>query len=220
MSFRYNLKKYITNPEKHPECVMFYDNNVAIIRDGFPKSIMHFLILPRSVKYTYLRPQVAFQQPGFKSLIKPYVAKARKILVKEFNKKYEMKDEKDSVENHILVCCHSVPSMKNLHIHVMTTDLYSPCLKRNNHYNSFTTPFALKWDELPIPSSDPRYCDTQYCLKMVKDDMIFEGTNYGNHFAKVKKLIAKRFHDMVRVKDVDDEKKPIEKDDEHEDEIW
>ncbi|OAE26275.1 hypothetical protein AXG93_626s1100 [Marchantia polymorpha subsp. ruderalis] len=36
---------------------------------------------------------------------------------------------------------HSVPSMKQLHLHVVSQDFDSACLKNKKHWNSFTTPF-------------------------------------------------------------------------------
>lgn len=38
---------------------------------------------------------------------------------------------------------HAVPSMQRLHLHVLSTDFNSPCLKNKYHWNSFTTPFFL-----------------------------------------------------------------------------
>lgn len=38
---------------------------------------------------------------------------------------------------------HAVPSMQRLHLHVISTDFVSPCLKTKYHWNSFTTPFFL-----------------------------------------------------------------------------
>ncbi|KAG5348329.1 APTX protein, partial [Acromyrmex charruanus] len=36
-----------------------------------------------------------------------------------------------------------MPSMQRLHLHVISTDFNSPCLKTKYHWNSFTTPFFL-----------------------------------------------------------------------------
>lgn len=38
---------------------------------------------------------------------------------------------------------HAMPSMQRLHLHVISTDFNSPCLKTKYHWNSFTTPFFL-----------------------------------------------------------------------------
>jgi aprataxin len=38
---------------------------------------------------------------------------------------------------------HSVPSLHPLHLHLMSNDLESPCLKTKRHWNSFTTSFFI-----------------------------------------------------------------------------
>lgn len=38
---------------------------------------------------------------------------------------------------------HAEPSMRRLHLHVISRDFYSPCLKTKKHWNSFNTPFLL-----------------------------------------------------------------------------
>lgn len=198
MSFRYVFEKFLKNPEKYPQIVVFSDDNAVIVRDQFPKSIFHFLVLPR--QFTFLRPQVAFQNSRFRKLMQKYVEKAKEILRNEFNQRYEFIDKNDKLESHIKVCCHSLPSMKNLHIHVMTTDLYSDRMKNKKHYNSFTTQFAINWDEMPLDKEDPRFDDIEFCKQLLKQDMIFEGQNYGGHFKQIKQAIEKRFNDTIRLK--------------------
>ncbi|EKU20534.1 aprataxin, partial [Nannochloropsis gaditana CCMP526] len=38
---------------------------------------------------------------------------------------------------------HSLPSLRPLHIHIVSQDFDSPALKTKRHWNSFTTPFFL-----------------------------------------------------------------------------
>jgi aprataxin len=38
---------------------------------------------------------------------------------------------------------HAVPSMRQLHLHLISSDLDSPCLKTKKHYNSFATDFFI-----------------------------------------------------------------------------
>lgn len=38
---------------------------------------------------------------------------------------------------------HGKPSMKQLHLHVISDDLNSPAMKHSKHYNTFTTPYFL-----------------------------------------------------------------------------
>lgn len=36
---------------------------------------------------------------------------------------------------------HAQPSMQRVHLHVISRDFHSPCLKTKKHWNSFNTPF-------------------------------------------------------------------------------
>ena len=38
---------------------------------------------------------------------------------------------------------HTIPSMLQLHLHVISCDFVSPCLKTKRHWNSFTTEFFI-----------------------------------------------------------------------------
>jgi len=41
---------------------------------------------------------------------------------------------------------HAVPSLKQLHMHVISEDFNSPCLNSKKHWNSFTTEFFISTD--------------------------------------------------------------------------
>ncbi|KAJ3417471.1 hypothetical protein HDV05_003335 [Chytridiales sp. JEL 0842] len=43
---------------------------------------------------------------------------------------------------------HAVPSMKQLHLHVISDDMVSPCMKKIHHWNSFTTRFFLPFEDV------------------------------------------------------------------------
>ncbi|KAH6576129.1 hypothetical protein BASA60_004684 [Batrachochytrium salamandrivorans] len=42
---------------------------------------------------------------------------------------------------------HAVPSMRQLHLHIISTDFDSPCMKTKLHYNSFVTSFFIPVEE-------------------------------------------------------------------------
>lgn len=42
---------------------------------------------------------------------------------------------------------HSAPSLRQLHVHILSLDFQSPCLKRADHFNSFQRPFLVPLDE-------------------------------------------------------------------------
>lgn len=43
---------------------------------------------------------------------------------------------------------HSIPSMAQLHLHILSDDFVSPWLKTKKHWNSFTSPFFLHLDDV------------------------------------------------------------------------
>lgn len=43
---------------------------------------------------------------------------------------------------------HTLPSMRQLHLHVVSLDFDSPCLKHKTHWNSFTTAFFRQLDSV------------------------------------------------------------------------
>ena len=48
---------------------------------------------------------------------------------------------------------HAHPSMNHLHVHVLSRDMHSPCLKHRKHYNSFNTPFLIDVADFPLAGS-------------------------------------------------------------------
>ncbi len=50
---------------------------------------------------------------------------------------------------------HANPSMNHVHIHLITPDMTSDCMKHRNHYNSFTTDFFVPLDSFPLEENAP-----------------------------------------------------------------
>lgn len=46
--------------------------------------------------------------------------------------------------------------MNHLHVHVISVDMISDCMKRREHYNSFKTEFFIELDDFPLAEDDPR----------------------------------------------------------------
>lgn len=112
---------------KDPEYIVKADDLITIIKDGYNKAKFHYLILPnkrlhsiRDVKAEHL------------SLLK-HMEKEAENLIKESPHK----------ECNFKIGYHSVPSMSQLHLHVISDDFCSPYLKNKKHFNSFNTKFFL-----------------------------------------------------------------------------
>lgn len=59
-------------------------------------------------------------------------------------------------EKEIIAGVHAVPSMNHLHIHILSRDRYSECVKHRKHYNSFATRFMVPLEDFPLDSGDKR----------------------------------------------------------------
>lgn len=151
MSFTTALQKYIENPIQ-PE-VVYYDNDVVIIKDKFPKLIRHYLVLPRDAALSKCHPLEAFQnRPDQYQKYAEYVEKAKDLIVESLvAEKLVESDAKPRQifrKSFIRAGVHSIPSMANLHIHVITQDFYLARMKNKKHYNSFTTRFFVDYADL------------------------------------------------------------------------
>lgn len=139
--FRLALETYIKNP-RDPS-VLFNDDNVVIIKDKFPKALRHYLVIPKSEKFTKQHPIDAFEDDEFYLMVKGYVEKAKQLMIEDLRK-----DGFKDLDGYIQTGVHSIPSMNNIHVHVMTKDFVSKCMKHKKHYNSFTSRFFINFIDL------------------------------------------------------------------------
>lgn len=120
------LSEAKSDPSKHLDS----NDKCIIIRDGYPKSRHHYLVLPRR------------NIPNLTSLTTKDVPLLENML--EFSKLYLNKVHGVNYGGINFRCgYHAVPSMKELHMHVISQDFDSICLKNKKHWNSFTTDFFL-----------------------------------------------------------------------------
>nr|XP_033331958.1 aprataxin [Megalopta genalis]XP_033331959.1 aprataxin [Megalopta genalis] len=106
------------------------DDKVVVIKDKYPKAQFHYLVLPKANI-----PSIWHVKKENENLLN-HMADVGKDLTKQ-HKDFEF-----------LIGYHAVPSMQRLHLHVISTDFNSPCLKTKYHWNSFTTPFFLHSEDI------------------------------------------------------------------------
>ena len=114
-----------------PELKVDSDDEVVIIKDKYPKARHHFLILPHK------------NISQLKKLTKDDIP-----LLKHMQKKGEelsMRTEKDTDWRYGY---HAIPSMSHVHLHVISQDFDSPCLKHKKHWNSFTTEYFIDSEDV------------------------------------------------------------------------
>lgn len=175
-SGRDGLGAYTADPEAWPASRVVYHNHRAVmINDMYPKSTVHTLVLPKSSR-NVLHPFDAFEDPQLLAETKEEVERAKTMVANELRRrlgKYsaldrprleamESDDPPDELprgrdwSKEIIAGIHAGPSMNHLHIHVMSRDMVSECMKKQNHYQSFTTPFLVRLEEFPLAENDAR----------------------------------------------------------------
>lgn len=80
--------------------------------------------------------------------------------------------------------------MNHLHVHVLSKDMVSDCLKRTSHYNSFTTPFLVRLDEFPLAADDPRRAPDRGGYLHADMACWRCGKAFGNKMSKLKDHLA------------------------------
>ena len=213
---RNGLAAYTADPASFPQSrVVYYSDKFVVINDLFPKATVHLLILPRNARKSDLRPQEAFEDPVFLAECQEEEKKVRALVAGELHRKlgqYSAADKSriDTMDSddppdelpagrdwsrEVISGTHANPSMNHLHIHVLSRDLNSECMKKHSHYMSFTTDFMIGMDEYPLAEDDHRRCykkfpDDMHCWKC--------GKNFRNKMAQLKRHLADEFEQWKR----------------------
>ena len=98
-------------------------------------------------------------------------------------------------EDEIMAGVHAGPSMNHLHVHIISKDRHSECLKHRKHYNSFATPFFVRLEEFPLKSDDPRRKPDRGGWLRVDMKCWRCGTNFGNRFVELKRHLEVEFEE-------------------------
>lgn len=123
----YNIAMH---PEKHKNDVIESLDDVVVLHDLYPKAEKHLLVVARAAGLD----QLADVRPEHLQLLRTMHNVGLKWA------------EKFLTENESLVFrlgYHSAPSMRQLHLHVISQDFDSKNLKNKKHWHSFTSPFFL-----------------------------------------------------------------------------
>ncbi|EIN07393.1 HIT-like protein, partial [Punctularia strigosozonata HHB-11173 SS5] len=143
-------------PSSLPASVLLQHTPTTLtIFDAYPKSMFHFLILPRVLTsepaltakdISSLRTLCKRGKDQAKAVVFGLAEEAQRVratIEEEMVNRYGFKWE-------IWTGFHTVPSMEHLHLHVLSADLVSSAMKNKRHYNSFhpTRGFFLHLDEV------------------------------------------------------------------------
>ncbi|XP_062937890.1 aprataxin isoform X4 [Cynocephalus volans] len=122
-----------------PKMQVYKDEQVVVIKDKYPKARHHWLVLPWA------------SISSLKALTRDHLE-----LLKHMHSVGErvIADFAGSSKLCFRLGYHAVPSMSHVHLHVISQDFDSPCLKNKKHWNSFNTEYFL---------------ESQAVIKMVKE---------------------------------------------------
>ena len=113
-----------------PENILKQDDHVVIIRDKYPKSKHHYLTIPKE-KINYLTDLNASHIGLLKHMslfAEEYVSSLSSV-------------RSQAVQ--VRMGFHAIPSMQQLHMHVISTDFQGTGLKTKKHWNSFNTNYFV-----------------------------------------------------------------------------
>ncbi|XP_042208081.1 aprataxin-like isoform X2 [Homarus americanus] len=108
-----------------PNLVVESDDRIVIIKDKYPKARYHFLVIPK-LNFPNLKSLKREQSELLHYMEDQSRLLATKYPQVEFRYGY-----------------HAIPSMSQLHLHMISQDFDSPCLKTKRHWNSFNTRYFL-----------------------------------------------------------------------------
>lgn len=213
---RKGLGAYIASPEPFPPSrVISYSEKFVVINDLYPKSSVHLLLLSRDPAKTLLHPFDALGDKDFLAEVQSEVSKLRTLVAKDLRRRYgrfsvqdkarEQAMEADSLPSEeqlplgrdwskeVVSGVHAHPSMSHLHIHILSVDRESDCMRHRKHYNSFATPFLIPIEDFPLPPNDRRRHPGRegYLHSDLKCWRC--GKNFGSKFARLKDHLAEEF---------------------------
>ena len=116
---------------------VYKDDRFVCIRDKYPKARVHLLLIPIGIQL--LKVQDLIKLPNSLEFLKEMRQLANKIVEEKFPSDCKSK---------AIIGFHSIQSMNPLHMHIITNDFKSDCLKNKKHWNSFNTPYFVLLHDL------------------------------------------------------------------------
>mmetsp|Transcript_30582 Transcript_30582/g.49490 ORF Transcript_30582/g.49490 Transcript_30582/m.49490 type:complete len:997 (-) Transcript_30582:353-3343(-) len=122
------------HPDKNAKNIFWRDKDVIVMYDAFPKARNHLMVIP------------ADPITGFEGLKKEHLPLLEKI--EQVGKWIARMLQEDDPGLTFRIGYHAIPSLKHLHMHIISQDFESDALKTKEHYNSFTSGFFIDSSEL------------------------------------------------------------------------
>ncbi|GCC29600.1 hypothetical protein chiPu_0008043 [Chiloscyllium punctatum] len=116
-----------------PKMQVYKDDKVVVIKDKYPKARFHWLVLP------------------WESLSNLKVVRRDHLTLLQHMHQVGQKLVQECLDTDTLkfrLGYHAIPSMSHIHLHVISQDFDSPCLKTKKHWNSFNTDYFLESEDV------------------------------------------------------------------------
>jgi aprataxin len=144
-SWQHALSAILTHVETDASSpiVLFMNENYVCIYDKYPKAKHHCLLMPRlgMLKVSSINELT----PHHLDELKRFHALARNIV-------HELQTSISNAGDHPIpefkLGYHAIPSLTPLHLHIISTDFDSSCMKTKHHINSFTSKFFVTAEAL------------------------------------------------------------------------
>ncbi|KAI3932242.1 hypothetical protein MKW98_024962 [Papaver atlanticum] len=129
-SWAQSLHRIAMDPEKYNKDVLEISDDVVVLNDLYPKAQKHLLVVARKDGLDRLTDVRVEHLPLLRTM-------------HNIGGKWAMKLISDEPSLVFRLGYHSDPSMRQLHLHVVSQDFNSKHLKNKKHWNSFNTAFFL-----------------------------------------------------------------------------
>jgi aprataxin len=116
---------------------VYKDNKFVCIRDKYPKARCHLLLIPIGIQL--LKVQDLLKIPNCLDFLNEIKTKTFQLIEEHVPK---------DLKKNVLIGFHAIQSMNPLHMHIITSEFQSDCLKNKKHWNSFNTPYFIKINDL------------------------------------------------------------------------
>ncbi|XP_057672024.1 aprataxin [Diorhabda carinulata] len=149
---------------RNPKAIVATDAWVTVIKDAYPKAEKHYLILPKA----YIRDLKALNSTHLPIL--RHMEKVAKYII-------DIEDKSRT----FMLGYHAEPSIKQLHMHIISNDLNSKFLKTKRHWNSFTTDFFLKPEDVAYSIETKGYVSIltpEQCEQYLKAPLVCHKCTY------------------------------------------
>lgn len=119
---------------------IYKDDKFVCIRDKYPKSMVHFLLIPLAIKGVKL---TKVQDVLKLSNCLEFLGQMRKLADSIIDQHVS-----NDLKSRVNCGFHAIQSMNPLHMHIISNDFKSDCLKNKKHWNSFNTKYFINLNDL------------------------------------------------------------------------